>query len=265
LLNWDDAPNNPFQYVVYRSMTRDPDSAYSEIARPFVSEQRDANSLQNGRTYHYKVTTVNGRFQEGDRSAPVQATPCGPPEGCEPGASSPGSLSASAARATRFSLRFRALRQGAGTVGRRNGKLAGTGGFGAGYFDATLRGAGGSVLPGPATQSVWRASYSFKLDPSAHTATVRGIALLDFPAPREGRLCLSFTTKYAIVRKKLRAGGTLKVLGGTGALDRTRGGGTYTTVHRSDGSWTLRGSGKPRRAARARALPARCTGVASHP
>jgi hypothetical protein len=264
-LDWDDAPNNPFQYVVYRSTAREPDSGYSEIARPFVSEQRDANGLQNRRTYHYKVSVVNGTFQEGDRSAPVQATPCGPPEGCEPGASSPGHLSASAAPGARFSLRFRALRQGAGNVRTRAGKLAGTGGFGAGYFDATVRGSGGSVVPGPATRSVWRASYRFKLDPSAHTATVRGIALLDFPAPRAGRLCVSFTTRYALVRKKLRAGGTLKVLGGTGALDRTRGGGAYTTAHNSDGSWTLRGTGKPRQAAGGGALPARCTAVASHP
>jgi hypothetical protein len=263
-LDWDDAPNAPFQYVVYRSMTREPDSDYAEIARPFVSEQRDANGLQNRRTYYYKVTTVNGTFQEGDRSAPVEATPCGPPDGCEPGGSSPGGLSASAVRGTRFSLRFRALRQGAGDVRARDGKFSGTGGFGAGYFDATVRGSGSSVVPGPATRSVWRASYSFKLDPTAHTAIVRGIALLDFPAPREGRLCVSFTTKYALVRKKLRTGGTLKVLGGTGALERTRGSGTYTTSRDRDGSWTLRGSGKPRRAARTGALPAICTAVASH-
>lgn len=75
---------------------------------------------------------------------------------------------------------------------------------------------------------------------------------------------MSFTTKYALVRKKLRTGRTLQILGGTGALERTRGSGTYTTSHDRDGSWSLRGSGKPRRAARAGQLPARCTAVASH-
>lgn len=261
-VDWDDAPGDPFGYKVYRSRMRD--SGYQLIAEPHVSQQRDAKSLEMGREYWYQVTVVNETFQEGEPSAPVSATPCGPPEGCGPGSSSPGGLSASAVRESRFSLRFRALRQGAGNVRTRRGKLSGTGGFGAGHFDATVRGSGGSLLPGPAASSNWRASYSFKLDPTAHKATVRGVALLDFPAPREGRLCLSFTTRYALVRKKLRAAGSLKVLGGTGALARTRGGGRYTTVHNADGTWTLRGSGKPRRARGAGALPARCAAVANH-
>jgi hypothetical protein len=199
------------------------------------------------------------------RSNPNQADADGDRLGdvCEEGFATPGPGRARPAAAKPvFSLKLRALRDGIAKVSLRGGKVVAKGGFAAGLFDGRLPG-GDTGLPASAKSANWRGAYGFTIDPVTHVVTQTGVALLDFPAPTQGSLCVAFTTRFKAVGGKLIGTGTLKTLGGTGSLARAGFDGTYKSARTADRTFSMRGKGQARRAASG-SLPSRCRAVANH-
>ncbi|MEA2445636.1 MAG: hypothetical protein QOJ12_2928 [Thermoleophilales bacterium] len=186
------------------------------------------------------------------------------PDFMPPGSTStpPGQRARPAAADPAFSLKLTALRNGVATVRVKGGKVVANGGFAAGLFDGRLPG-GASGLPASAKNANWRGAYAITVDPATHVATHGGVALLDFPAPAQGTLCLAFTTRFKAVGGKLRGSGTLTTLGGTGALARVGFAGNYTSTLTASRSFTMRGKGQTRRTPSS-PLPSRCRTLASH-
>jgi hypothetical protein len=266
-LDWTDAAaSNIRKYHVLRSTTAG--GPYNdEVGTPTASEYRDAN-LARRTVYYYVVKAEDAGGKLSAPSSEASAEPCGPPAEAPPHCtSSPGRVvAARAARKPRtvLTLRLRAFRQGFGSVRLVNGTVTGKGGFAAGVFRAALRGVGGGPALAPAKDDNWRASYDFTIDSKAHKAVVKGLALLDFPAPTSGRLCLSFTNRIVLAgSNRFKASGTFKTVGGSGAARRVRAAGKYSSARDSKGIWTLRGR-VPSRRVKSAPLPRRCRALAAH-
>jgi hypothetical protein len=261
-LNWNDNPasDGVDHYRVMRSERRG--QSYAIVARPTASSYTDGG-VQPNRIYYYVVQAVD----DDDLSAfsnEASAASCSPPfefpNGCPERATR---VSAAAAARSAFTVRFTTFRSGFSAARAPGGNYVGRRGFAGGTFTSRFRGRRAGALPARASGN-WRSSFTLRADPAKHVATVRGVALLDFPAPRAGRLCLAYSTRSTIVRGRLRTRGTLRALGATRAQRRLLGRGSFGVTRAAGGQWTLRGKARPRRG-KARGLPSRCRAVARHP
>ena len=259
-LNWNDNPasDGVDHYRVLRSQRRG--QSYAIVARPTASSYTDGD-VQPNRVYFYVVQAVD----DDDLSAfsnEASAASCSPPFEFPNGCPERSTRVSAAASRSAFTVRFTTLRNGFSPARASGGKYVGRRGFAGGTFTSRFRGSRAGALPRRATGN-WRSSFTLRADPAKHVATVRGVALLDFPVPRAGRLCLAYTTRSTIVRGRLRTRGTLRALGATRAQRRLLGRGSFRVTPAAGDQWTIRGTAKPRRG-KARGLPSRCRAVARH-
>ena len=213
------------------------------------NQDRDGDGITD---VNDNCATANANQSDGDRDGLGNAC-----DSSSTGPTNPGrNVTSAAAAKGRFVLRFTVLRGGHGRVRAIRHGVAGRGGFAGGIFDATG--------PLAASRSNWRASYGFAIDSKLHRASVTGVALLDFPAPRSGRLCIAFSTRHTVTGKhrKLRTRGSMRTLGGSGAMQGVSAAGTYSSARNGDGTWTMRGRRLP--GGRRGTLPRRCRALAAH-
>ena len=107
----------------------------------------------------------------------------------------------------------------------------------------------------------WRTRFDVRADLVARSGTARGYTLAIARRKSGGRVCLRFSTRFAVVGDNVRVSGTFRAAGGTGAGGRLIASGRFRQAYRPDESFTLSGSGNAREGRR-RAMPAACRRLA---
>jgi sugar lactone lactonase YvrE len=103
----------------------------------------------------------------------------------------------------------------------------------------------------------WRAQFDVSYNARTRKGSATGWSLATSKNKRGGRVCLRFTTKYRIVRKRARLSGTFRTRGGTRAGAKLVASGHFTQTYAAKKPFVLSGSGKTG-SGRARGLPRQC-------
>ena len=137
-------------------------------------------------------------------------------------------------------------------------RLRETGVVAAGRFSGKVtRGQPGSAALKFFRAGRWRARFDVKYDAVTRKGSATGWSLATAKNKRGGRVCLRFTTKYTIVRKRARLRGTFRTRGGTRAGAKLVASGRFTQTYAAKKPFVLSGSGTTG-AGRSRGLPRQC-------
>jgi len=161
-----------------------------------------------------------------------------------------------------FRATFSTTSLGHGKRVLRTSGLRETGIVAAGSFRGKL-GRGRPTVPGLALfrAGKWRARFDVRFNARTRKGSATGWSLATARDKRGGRVCLRFTTKYTIVRKRAQLRGTFRTRGGTLAGSKLLATGRFKQTYRANKPFVINGSGTTR-AGRARGLPRQCRRLA---
>jgi hypothetical protein len=189
---------------------------------------------------------------EGSFPGPTTPVPTSP---TAPGPSTATVVLGSKSKAAR--VRFTIKKATFGPVIPSGSTYSGNASTASGSFRGPRR-ASGLPLGGP-LRGTWRARLGFKLDTQAHTGSTNGLLVLKFKG--RGKLCLTFSTKYAVsANNTLTVKGKFNTAGGTGAASHVSARGRYVNKHVRGKTWSMKLTGRPH-SGKAKAMPAACRAV----
>jgi len=191
---------------------------------------------------------------------PCNAGP-GPPKAV-PGTSAPSALVLESA-AGKFRATLSTTRITRGKLSQSGARVDEKGIVARGRFGGRLgsRRRGLSMLAPYTGGGTWRTRFDVRADLVKRGGTARGYTLATARRKRGGRVCLKFSTKFAVVGQRVSVTGTFRAVGGTGAGAKLVASGRFKQTYRANRSSTMTGSGKASNG-RARKMPAACRRLA---